>query len=349
MQEKYRATLIGTAIGDTIGMSIEGWNRDQIKKYVGEITGPIKPFLIFDENGNIRDHDEFGKLKFYSRGMELGSHTDDTILTLALAESIASKGKLDLEDIAERQLHEYLIRTQPDGNVLGGFGGTTRDAFKRLIQGISPYDSGVIGAPGNGPAMKMSPVGLFMEASNDSVLGITYAKLISKITHLDPRSTFSGQLQANNVHQLLSNEGLTKEEFLEDMVDFGTEFENWPDTRFTLHENGNITSRLKWILENKDNTNEDAFNKLGNSGLVYESYPFVIFMFQKYWDDPNKGILEAISWGGDADTVGAMYGALAGAKNGMVFPKDWLEVLQGKDRLIAAADGIYDLRKKYEK
>jgi hypothetical protein len=46
---RYRAVLIGTAIGDTLGMPVEGWKKEQIHKYVGRITKPIAPVLLKDK------------------------------------------------------------------------------------------------------------------------------------------------------------------------------------------------------------------------------------------------------------------------------------------------------------
>src|SRR3989344_502526 len=337
MREKYRATLIGTAIGDTLGMPVVGWTREQIKRYVGKITEPINhPVLTVNK-------DEYGPLKHYGRGLEKGQYSDDTILTLALAESIVAKKGLDLHDIALGQLYEYTSRKGQEYD--GGFGGTTREAFGRLLEGVSPLDSGVIGGPGNAPAMKMSPAGLFIEASQ-SAFGIIMAKQIGKITHLDPRSQASGAVQAIATHLLLTD--IPRNSFLKQVL-IASEAQEEPLTeQFTWHKSGNLTSRIKWVVENKDANEEEAYNHLGCSSVVYKSYPFALFMFQKYWDNPIEGLIETVNFGGDCDTTGAMVGALIGAKNGMIFPTEWLDVLQGKERLIAAADGIFALRKVRE-
>ena len=34
LREKFIATLVGCAIGDSLGMSVEGWKRKQIQKYI---------------------------------------------------------------------------------------------------------------------------------------------------------------------------------------------------------------------------------------------------------------------------------------------------------------------------
>ena len=68
-------------------------------------------------------------------------------------------------------------------------------------------------------------------------------------------------------------------------------------------------------------------------------------MFQKYWNNPIEGLIETVNWGGDADTTGAIYGALCGAKHGMIFPEKWIKETKNLEPLIKAAEGIYDLGK----
>jgi len=43
--ERYIATLIGCALGDTLGMPVESFNRQQIKKYAGRVTQPIGAYI----------------------------------------------------------------------------------------------------------------------------------------------------------------------------------------------------------------------------------------------------------------------------------------------------------------
>jgi ADP-ribosyl-[dinitrogen reductase] hydrolase len=56
-------------------------------------------------------------------------------------------------------------------------------------------------------------------------------------------------------------------------------------------------------------------------------------------------VLSAINSGGDADTVGACTGALAGAYWGLdAMPERWLQVLEGYDELVRLADLLWQLR-----
>ncbi len=205
LMNKYSASLIGCAIGDALGMPVEGWKREQIKKYVGRITDFIDPVLVKDKEGNLLEQDEFGKLKYWTKDFKKGEYTDDTILTLTIAESLAQKGEVNIYDIAERHLIEY----KKDNK---GFGGTTREAMENLIKGKTIWESGVIGGPGNAPSMKMSPIGFYMHATDNYKQGLEFARLVGQITHLDPRSIASGVVQAHAIYSALKES--TREEFV---------------------------------------------------------------------------------------------------------------------------------------
>lgn len=365
IKEKYIATFVGCALGDTLGMPVEGLKREQIKKYVGRIDSMIDPVIIRDSSGAKVTQDEFGVLKYWNEDLKKGEYTDDTILPVALAESIIARQGLDLDDVGRRQLEAYIRMRRPDGTVKGGFGGTTRDAFKNLESGVSPRDSGVIGGPGNAPVTKMFPIGIYMHATGKYDEGLRFAELVGRITHRDPRSVASGVVQAHAVYTAL--QGGTREEFVKSIAQIRVSVEKslipelkwcpstmigpltsalmkvglWPN--YTLWKQGSLKSRLEWIVKNKDADCEDAFKYLGSSSAVYESFPFAIFMFQKFWEDPVSGLLETVNYGGDCDSTGAMYGALAGARNGMIFPSKWLNKLDGLDRLVSVGEQMYAL------
>ena len=61
-------------------------------------------------------------------------------------------------------------------------------------------------------------------------------------------------------------------------------------------------------------------------------------------DSLESAIVEAVNLGGDADTVGAVCGALAGAYYGKeAIPLRWLETLSGRDEIEKLSMGIYKL------
>ncbi|MBI4919541.1 ADP-ribosylglycohydrolase family protein [archaeon] len=329
----YSASLVGCAIGDSLGMPVEGWKREQIKKYVGRISNLIDPALVKDNEGNLVEEDEFGKIKYWTKDFKKGEYTDDTILTLTIAESMAELGRLDIYDIADRHVTLYIKDSK-------GFGGTTREALNNLIKEKNPFESGVIGGPGNAPAMKMSPIGFYMHATTKYNEGLEFARLISKITHLDPRSIASGIVHAHAIYSLLNK--VRRKEFVNSFVEVCRKYEEPLTKEFTLYEEGNLLSRLEWIKENQDVADEIAYKTLGCSSVVYQSYPFALFMFQKHWKDPVKGLIELVNYGGDCDTTGAIYGSLAGARFGDIFQKTLKKDLKNIEHLVRIGEIIHD-------
>ncbi len=72
----------------------------------------------------------------------------------------------------------------------------------------------------------------------------------------------------------------------------------------------------------------------GNGIQAERSVPTAIAAFLAQPDDPSAAILTAVRCGGDADTIAAMTGAIAGARHGATaLPPSWLARLEGADRL----------------
>jgi ADP-ribosylglycohydrolase len=342
LEDRYIATPVGGAVGDTTGLGVECWKREQIRKYAGRITGPADPPQVPKINGRWIRHDEYGRVltRPLEEGIHRGQVSDDTLTQLPIAESIAELKVLNLDDCARRQIEFYqALAGQPFD---GGYGRTTRVGFDNIIRGISIRKSGVFGGPGNGPPMKTGVIGLYMHATGQYMDGLQFAAEISRLTHLDPRSIAGGVAQAWAVYTLLS--GVDRSEFVEQLIDITSPYDAHIPYQCSHKDKGNLTKKLEWVAAHADVEPQVAYTTLRNSSHVMQSYPFTIFMFTKYWDSPLEGLLETINWGGDTDTNGSIYGTLCGAKNGMIFPSDWLEGLEHKDRLIAAGRGIYTLR-----
>jgi len=337
MKDKYIATLVGCGLGDTLGMSVEGWKQGQIKKYVGRVTQPIAPVIIRDAQGNEIISDEFGKLIYCTRDLSVGDITDDTVLSIAIAESIVDKKFMDLNNIMQKQFEAYDVRIQPDGHIFGGFGKSTIDAFENFRKGILSENCGVFPGTGTGPCMKMSPIGLYMHATGRNKESREMAGLIGLSTHLDKRAVACGVVQADAIYNLLN--GISKEDFIDSAISCCNQYEKLNPPGYPKFEKGTLLSRLNWVKDNKDVSSEEAKKVLGSSSLAISAYPFTLFMFQKYWDNPIEGLIETVNYGGDCDTTGAMYGALCGAKNGVIFPEDWK--LNERARLTVLGEKLY--------
>jgi ADP-ribosylglycohydrolase len=77
-----------------------------------------------------------------------------------------------------------------------------------------------------------------------------------------------------------------------------------------------------------------------SSGWVVDTLECALWAFFKY-DSWQDGALAVVNLGGDADTVGAVYGGLAGAFYGFEsIPSEWMNGMQRKGFITGIADTL---------
>jgi ADP-ribosylglycohydrolase len=156
MNSQFEGLLLGTAIGDALGLPAEGLSRERIQRRWG---GVWKMRLVFGR----------------------GLISDDTEHTVLVAHALA-KHPNDAEafqgDLA-RRLRWWFAALPP------GVGLATAKACLKLWFGISPRRSGVFSA-GNGPAMRSAIIGLFF--AHDPAARRDYVRASTHLTHTDPKA-----------------------------------------------------------------------------------------------------------------------------------------------------------------
>ncbi len=158
--ERFQGCLVGVAVGDALGMPVEGMSKEQIGL-------------------------QFGTLKEMVDGPRpAGNITDDTLQTLCLAESIVEIGEFDPDDAAKRLLNWF--RTDPFGigthtyRVLSlvDKGMDWRKAIEEVEKQNAPWTAG------NGSLMRCSPIGLRYYRDIGKLL--EYSHESSLLTHSNP-------------------------------------------------------------------------------------------------------------------------------------------------------------------
>lgn len=149
--EKFEGCILGLAIGDALGMPVEGLSREKVKQIYGE----IRDFLP----------SPYGDLK-------AGEWTDDTEQTLLLAESIIETTYFSPENFAEKLKNWFYTGRR--------IGPTSRTAIMRLLRGAKWYEAG-IESDTCGSAIRVAPIGLVYHFNFNLVE--RYAEISSRITH----------------------------------------------------------------------------------------------------------------------------------------------------------------------
>jgi putative RNA 2'-phosphotransferase len=196
-------------------------------------------------------------------------------------------------------------------------GFATLRAILKLWLGFSPSRSGIYSA-GNGPAMRSALLGVFF--AGDPERRWAYVRASTQCTHTDPLAESAAQAVAETAAWLVT-ESEDLGALCETLCACSTAA-GWTDAMGTLFE----------ALAGSAKVSDFALALgagAGVSGYCLKSVPVAIYAALRHRHDFRTAISEAISCGGDTDTVAAITGALVGAHVGPDgLPEEWLRGLR---------------------
>jgi poly(ADP-ribose) glycohydrolase ARH3 len=297
---QFIGSLIGTAIGDSLGARFEGVNGPQTVQEIGP------------------------------------RYTDDTAMTIGVAESLIERRGFNYWHMAERFIQNYerepwrrygsgpprIFRMMQSGRM--GFGMLDRDLYPG-------------GSFGNGAAMRIAPVGLLYNDDPPSIREISYH--VAGITHSHELGLEGAALQACAVALAV----------LADPLDVKRRDILGALRLFTRP--GPYQEKLKLIIRLLDEqpSKEDIIALLGNGTEALHSVPTAIYSFLAH-KDFESAVVFAVSLGGDTDTIAAMTGAIAGACYGVEkIPAPWREKVENREFIETLGLKLWDVQKGLKK
>ena len=339
--ERARGCLLGQAVGDALGAPIEGMARDRILRHNGGVHEYVDAHTLWT-----------GRL---GRAHLPGLYTDDTQQALLVADVLVEKRGYDPEAARDR----YLELARPAPGLPRGAnratGGNFRAALQRMAAGYPPLLTGVASA-GNGAAMRVAPIGLWY--ANGPAGRREAATQASLQTQADGRGVSAAVAVAYLVGYLASRivAGAEAERVaLAAAIEFTREAEAALAEKRPDLVSGHFSRSLlildslwgapRWdvlraivIEANRQGPQRpvtspaDSFAPASVATAIYLALAV---------SDFEQAVTEAVNLGGDADTVGAITGALSGARWGMsAIPERWLEGLENRAGINARADAL---------
>ncbi|MFC5971638.1 ADP-ribosylglycohydrolase family protein [Halomarina salina] len=267
------------------------------------------PAAIEREHGTVTE-----MLGHGTHGQPAGTITDDTEMALCIARSLAERERFDPDDVARRFVEWY------DGGPFD-IGGMTSQSISRLKQGRSWDEAGQQvwershegGNAGNGSVMRCAPHALAF--ADDPAALDRVSRRSSRITHADPRCTAGCAVLNATIAGLLGGEADPLTEAL-------AAVEPIPDE---------LRDALEVVPEGVDPA------ELQNTGYVVTTLQAGLH-HGLTTATVEDAIVDAVAMGGDSDTIGAVTGAVAGARFGAdALPERWLRELACRDELTALA------------
>lgn len=268
--DQFAGCVLGLATGDALGAPYEGGLLER---------------LVWRVIGRTSD----GCLRW----------TDDTQMSLDLAESLLNEDSARPEVLAKRFASSY--------HWSRGYGPGAARVLKRIRRG-EPWEAAAKavypeGSYGNGAAMRAPVLALFFARDRKGLLAAT--RTSARVTHAHPLGVEGAVLIALAAHALL--EGRSAAQLL--------------DIVRAECATPEIVERMRtvtaWIESTAMPSPRDVATKLGTGTTAPTSCPTALYVALRHLETSFEAMMEfIIACRGDVDTIGAMAGALWGIVNG---------------------------------
>lgn len=296
-----RAALLGSAVGDALGVPVE---------FQGRAARKADP---------VADMRAYG-----THHQPAGTWSDDTSMILATMEGLARSGRCDPAAVME----EFVAwmaegRHTPHGEVFD-IGNATRAAISRAQAGTPPLQCGGSDewSNGNGSLMRILPVAL---AHADDPDLVERASEISSLTHAHERSRFCCDFYCLVASELLHGEPLeAASAFAWEALDHRWTFSPEERPRFDALRPDRLFSREE--------------GEIRSGGHVVDTLEAALWCLHTE-ETFAAAVLRAVNLGDDTDTTGCVAGGLAGLLHGeAAIPAPWIESLARREELLQATD-----------
>lgn len=306
-----QGAMLGTMVGDALGMPAEGMSRQALKE-------------------------QFGRLDSFREGpLPAGEFTDDTEMTVGLCEALVEAGEFDLQAVAHSLAHNFTPWRGYSPHVYG--------IMARIRQGMN-WDSPGTSSWGSGAATRVAPIGVLYA---DDPMVTEHAAAQARITHTHANGIAGAIAQAAAVARVtasgLFESTVATDELLEyllgpvsdhsvAMVDALERIRDLRRPESPEHLSGAISRVFPC------------------DGSAVGTVPAAIAAFLLS-DSFEEAVTAAVNCGGDTDTLGAMTGALAGAFYGAKaiperLTKNLANEKRGRDHVLALGVKLGELTRK---
>lgn len=302
--EKARGIIFGLAIGDALGYPTEFMSLDRIKATYGSqgISDLPKTPALF---------------------------SDDTQMSIAVAEALIKSGNGNLDTIMEAVKNEVVKwRHSPENNRAPG--NTCLAGVSNMERGIHWSESGIADSKGCGSAMRVTSIGYFYQGDPKKLKTMARASGICTHGH---RTAVASSVGAAYLVKL-ALDGIPPNRMISELLEFTHGISRKFDKAILK-----VEGCLAWEDEEK------ALKYLGKGWIGEEAVALALYCFLKYPGDYKKTVLRGANTEGDSDSIACIAGGLSGAYLGIdAIPEDWIQRIEKSDylamRLAKKREGI---------
>jgi ADP-ribosylglycohydrolase len=266
-----------------------------------------------------QDRDSYARFADFTaggtHGLSLGEWTDDTAMAVCLAESLLAHDGLDERDLLDRFLRWYRLGENGcRGRAIGISAKTQRileDFERRGTLDMAP----AIENEGNGCIMRLAPVAIRYRSSVEQAR--ESAARQAGVTH-SAKAAIAATILLGDLLLLALSTG----------------------------DPGAVLRRAQACGEpalaalREDHRMRDR-NAISSAPRAVDTLDAALWCLARA-ENFEQAVIEAVNLGGDADTIGAVTGQLAGAVYGAsAIPRRWRQELHAADRIAALAHRLH--------
>ncbi len=243
------------------------------------------------------------------------TYTDDTEMALILARSLTDHRGVAADALASAWAH--------GAHANRGYGYGASLLLQRIRAGENWRDANRAvfpdGSFGNGAAMRAAPLGLWFHRDPDAL--VKGATLAASITHAHPLGIEGGVLVARATAMALGGD--------------------LDPAALAVGCREDVFRRQLAAARDLTMDNEQVVRTLGNSVTAHDSVVTAIHVAHRF--DKFEPLMDfVISLGGDVDTIGAMAGAIFGARKGIgALPAGLLDRIEDRDLIESTARNLH--------
>ena len=296
MEDQYIGCILGLAIGDALGHPVEFLKSSQIRARFG--PQGVTDFVAKDHHPP-------------------GTYTDDTQMTVALAEALLTAGSGDDDTLMAEVARRFVEwEKSPDNDRAPGM--TCLGACEKLARGVPWRETGRNFSKGCGTAMRAAPVGLLYHSDPERIRHV--GSITSQITHGHHCAT-AGSVGAAYLVSLALDRVPPQ-----DMID--------PLCELTAPISADFVAKIRQVPTVLDRDPEEAFAVLGEGWVAEEAVAAALYCCLRTPEDYRASVLAAANASGDCDSIACIAGAISGAYHGTAgIPADWIRRVEKTEYL----------------
>lgn len=272
---KCQNMLLGTAFGDAFGVAFE---------------------LLMDRE-KVRSKFQFDHYDFGGQGWKKGQYSDDTQMSMAVAELLLSQKEFNELNLANKFVEVY--RRDPHSGY-----GSIGPSLKKVKNGADLLRTIPGNSKDNGACMRAKLIGILPDLKKV----IQYAKINARVTHNTPSAIASSVCIATATHYFYYNLGSPKNVF-DYCINACKGIDGESITYFkAIRDMEKLDPALLFGEENE-------FKGVPANGM--RTAGAVLYIISKFYKDPAETLREAILLGGDTDTVASICLGIVAIKTGI--------------------------------